>query len=414
MKSALQAGDWLKANRIASEHGSLWMIDPADPKRSATNLYSGSSGVVLYFLERYQLTGERESREIALSGADYLMATLPSRPQDVQAGLYTGISGVGFVLLETYRVSGEEKYLEGARLVLSLLEESARNVGKGVDWGPSTDIISGSAGTGLFLLHAARELQSPSARRLAAQAGERLLELARPDQGGQKWAMREDFPRLMPNFSHGTAGIAYFLAMLYKDTGQREFLQGAIEGARYLQAVARTFGNGEACLIFHHEPEGEELFYLSWCHGPAGTARLFYLLHQVSGEAEWMEWVRRLARGVRESGIPEKQTPGYWNNVSQCCGAAGVAQFFLNLHQAAGRAEDLSFARLMADALLEKATVKDGQARWVQAEHRVRPELLQAQTGYMQGASGIGLMLFNLHRQQSGLERGIVLPDNPF
>ncbi|HSR49675.1 MAG TPA: lanthionine synthetase LanC family protein, partial [Acidobacteriota bacterium] len=172
--------------------------------------------------------------------------------------------------------------------------------------------------------------------------------------------------------------------------------------------------DGEACLIFHHEPEGEELFYLSWCHGPAGTARLFYLLHQITGEQEWMDWVDRLARGIRQSGIPEQETPGYWNNVSVCCGAAGVAEFFLNLHQATGRAQDLSFALRMTDALLGKATIEEGQARWVQAEHRVRPELLQAQTGYMQGAAGIGLMLFHLHRLQAGLERGIVLPDNPF
>ena len=34
--------------------------------------------------------------------------------------------------------------------------------------------------------------------------------------------------------------------------------------------------------------------------------------------------------------------------------------------------------------------------RWVQAEHRVRPELLVAQTGYMQGAAGIGMWLLRL------------------
>ncbi|HSR53782.1 MAG TPA: lanthionine synthetase LanC family protein, partial [Acidobacteriota bacterium] len=386
LRTALQAGDWLKSQRIASEHGSLWVIDPADPKRSATNLYSGSAGIVLYFLERYQLTGEEDSLKIALSGADYLMATLPSRPEGVQAGLYTGISGVGFVLLETHRVSGRDKYLEGARIVLHLLEESAQEVGrgenKGVQWNSVTDIIGGSAGTGLFLLYAARSLESPSARRLAERAGQRLLESGRPAQGGLKWPMSEDYPRLMPNFSHGTAGIAYFLASLYKDTGRQEFLDAARRGARYLQAIATKFGDGEACLIFHHEPEGEELFYLSWCHGPAGTARLFYLLYQITGEQEWMDWVDRLARGIRQSGIPEQETPGYWNNVSVCCGAAGVAEFFLNLHQATGRAQDLSFALRMTDALLGKATIEEGQARWVQAEHRVRPELLQAQTGY--------------------------------
>src|SRR5205807_7662562 len=200
---------------------------------------------------------------------------------------------------------------------LGLLKERARKAGRGVEWNGATDIISGSAGTGLFLLYAAKELRDDSARKVAIAAGRRLLDLGRPATGGLKWAMDAKFPRLMPNFCHGTAGVAYFLACLYDETRQKEFLEGARAGAKYLQAEART--EGDVCLIFHHEPGGKDLYYLSWCHGPAGTARLIYRLHQVTGEKEWMEWVKRCARGILQSGIPEKRTPGFWNNVSQCC-----------------------------------------------------------------------------------------------
>jgi lantibiotic modifying enzyme len=55
--------------------------------------------------------------------------------------------------------------------------------------------------------------------------------------------MTPSFPRLMPNFSHGTAGIAYFLASLYKATKQHEFLTAALSGAKYLQAIAKTEGD---------------------------------------------------------------------------------------------------------------------------------------------------------------------------
>ena len=56
------------------------------------------------------------------------------------------------------------------------------------------------------------------------------------------------------------------------------------------------------------------------------------------------------ARALLHSGIPEKRTDGYWNNVSQCCGAAGVAQFFLDLHGTARGQRDarfLDFAKKM-------------------------------------------------------------------
>lgn len=33
---------------------------------------------------------------------------------------------------------------------------------------------------------------------------------------GLSWPMSPDYPRLMPNFSHGTAGTAYFLSRLYE------------------------------------------------------------------------------------------------------------------------------------------------------------------------------------------------------
>jgi hypothetical protein len=52
--------------------------------------------------------------------------------------------------------------------------------------------------------------------------------------------------------------------------------------------------------------------------------------------------------------------------------------------------------------------------KWIQAEHRTRPELLVAQTGLMQGAAGIGLYLLHLDALERGQHIKIVLPDTPF
>jgi lantibiotic modifying enzyme len=224
--------------------------------------------------------------------------------------------------------------------------------------------------------------------------------------------MNPSFARLMPNFSHGTAGISYFLATLYRETRTREFLDAALAGAKYLQSVAKT--DNKACLVFHNEPDGKDLYYLGWCHGPVGTARLFYRLHQITGEPVWMDLVKKSARGILVSGIPEKQTPGFWNNVSQCCGSAGVAEFFLNLYQVTRDREYLAFSRRVATHLIGKATRDRVGMRWIQAEHRVRPELLVAQTGYMQGAAGIGMLLLHLDGFQRGKKAVVDFPDSPF
>jgi lantibiotic modifying enzyme len=224
--------------------------------------------------------------------------------------------------------------------------------------------------------------------------------------------MDPEFPRLMPSFSHGTAGVAYYLATLYQETKRSDFLDAALAGARYLLGVAKT--EGDACLVFHHEPDGQDLYYLGWCHGPVGTARLFYRLWEVTGDKVWLDWVRKSARGIMASGIPEKETPGFWNNAGICCGLAGVGEFFLDLYGVTKEKEYLDFCDRITERLLRKATEKDGQLYWIQAEHRARPDFLVAQTGYMQGAAGIGMFLLKLDAVKRGQALSVVFPDTPF
>src|SRR5262249_16155635 len=178
------------------------------------------------------------------------------------------------------------------------------------------------------------------------------------------------------------------------ETKKKEFLDAALAGAKYLQSIADTEGDG--CLIFHNEPDGKDLYYLGWCHGPVGTARLFYRLYQATGDKTWLGGTGQSARSVMARGIPEKQTPGFWNNVSVCCGSAGVAEFFLSLHRLTRDPTYLEFSERVTAQLLAKGTRDEAGLRWVQAEHRVKPELLIAQTGYSQGAAGVGMWLLHL------------------
>ena len=127
-----------------------------------------------------------------------------------------------------------------------------------------------------------------------------------------------------------------------------------------------------------------------------------------------MRWVDKSANALTRSGIPEQRTPGFWNNVSQCCGSAGVAQFFLDLHRVRSDAAYLAFAKKMTADLLARGTRDEKGLRWVQAEHRVKPDLLVAQTGYMQGAAGIGVWLLRLDAAETGRKTFIRLADSPF
>jgi len=180
-------------------------------------------------------------------------------------------------------------------------------------------------------------------------------------------------------------------------------------------AVSIPENGGEGCLILHDQPDNPTLYYLAWCHGPAGTARFFYQLHRATGDTSWLDWAHKGAKSILASGIPDHLTPGFWNNVGQCCGSAGVAELFLGLHRLHPDERYFAFARHLAEDLLKRGTATPGDGlRWVHAENRISPNEVQAQTGLMQGAAGIGLFLLHLDAVERGREWTFALPDYPW
>ncbi len=391
--------------------GAAKWVDTAESPKSDNSLYAGTPGPVLFFLELYRYTGDQRYLKSARTRADALLGSIAT---EEGSGLYEGLAGIGFTLGEAYLITKDTKYRAGALRCVELLGERASSAFAGNQWNDMADVIAGGSGIGLFLLWADEHLDAPAARQLAIGAGDRLLELARPASAGQlKWMMDSKFPREMPNFSHGTAGVAYFLASLYRRTYQRKFLDAAVAGAHYLLSIADT--QGEACIIYHNN-EDKKLYYLSWCHGPAGTARLFYRLYQVTQDSTWLDWTKKSASALAANGAPARVvTPGEWNNISACCGVTGQAQFFLDMYQVTTDRKYLDLATQASALVVGKATRDKAGTRWVQAEHRVRPELEVAQAGYMQGASGVGLWLLHFSAFLSHSHKPVItLPDNPF
>lgn len=411
--AAMAAARWLRATAIESPTGTSWPAVPPDARTVQHDLYTGFPGVVLFLIELHRVTGDRAWLDLATKGADQLAASLPeSQSGDEGAGLYSGLAGIAYTLEEADQARGESRYRTAIQKALGAIVAGARDAGAGVEWNDSTDIISGSAGTGLYLLRTSATMKDSAARDIAIRAGRRLVE--REFRSGETsfWMASSSFPRNMPNFSHGTAGVAYFLASLAAATRDKSFADAAARGGKYLQSIA-TPTDGDGRRIFHNDPDGRDLFYLSWCHGPAGTARLFHRLGAVTGDRSWSAYVPRLAQGIVASGVPQR-SPGFWNNISQCCGNCGVSDFFVSLHGITGDASYLAFARRVADDTLERATPEGDGSKWIQAENRVSPNVILAQTGLMQGAAGVGLAMLRLDGALRGRKPTIVLPDSPF
>jgi hypothetical protein len=180
-----------------------------------------------------------------------------------------------------------------------------------------------------------------------------------------------------------------------------------------LRSIASSDASAR-CLVPHDLPEQRDLFYLGWCHGPAGTGRFLYELSAVTNDSDWKTFANAAADSVIHSGVPEKQTPGYWNNLSRCCGAVALGEFFLCRYRLTNVAEDRAFAIRIGEYLRSRAETDGAGLKWVQAENRIEPDNLQAQTGIMQGAAGIGLFFIHLSELDGEAETAIRFPDSPW
>ena len=128
----------------------------------------------------------------------------------------------------------------------------------------------------------------------------------------------------------------------------------------------------------------------------------------------WREWIDELNAWIVDSGAPEKQSDGYWNNISQCCGNVGIGQYCIDLtRQGKWTAAQALSDRVVANTM-SRATDDQAGLRWVQAENRVSPEAVVAQTGFMQGAAGVGTFFLQLDALARGVTWPTPWPDTPF
>ncbi|HXT70460.1 MAG TPA: lanthionine synthetase LanC family protein [Vicinamibacterales bacterium] len=408
---AIRCGQWIDKAAQDRDGGLAWPADPLKPAAIGLDFYNGTPGVVYFFANLYAATGDARWRERADRGGAYLVAESARAGEKLNTGLYTGTAGLGTTYMALAKTKVGASWTDHAKKAAATLTARARTAGDGADWSDSNDIVSGTAGTGLFLLDAASAWKDRSLRDLAARAGRRLIAQGVPAEGGLMWFPAGQRGANYPNFSHGTAGVAYFLATLHEATHERAYLDAALAGVKYFDAVSTRRDNARA--IFHVTGGGENRFYLSWCHGPVGTARLFYRLLSITGDQRHHRSIGELTSWLMSSGAPEQQSAGYWNNISQCCGNVGIGQYAIDLARhrlpwAAGLG-----ARVVKNTM-SRATDDASGLRWVQAENRVSPENVVAQTGFMQGAAGVGTFFLQLDAYERKQRWPTPLPDTPW
>ena len=373
----------------------------ADPTDGSYGMHSGVGGLA-HALAEIRLTREWTIEEQRL--ADGIAHTLAARiPTTTEYDFFDGLTSTVGILLALDA--------PGADAAVARLGKLATPDGWPASWlepravpdGRCNDATLGTAGVLLGALWALRH-GVPGAAELADHAVNVLL--AERESNGYWPFLPLRFLRQpdlrMPNWSHGQAGIVAALAAAGITLDRPDLLEVATRGAQNLLELGDT-GDGGLRLP-HYVPDrtNTDTFTYSWCHGPTGTSLLFAALDragvQAVGGRTPHDWELACFHSLRVSGIPARLRPGFWDNDGRCCGTAGVGDVVLTAWQRDGRDEDLAFAVVLGDALLDRA-IRDGNALyWRFLEHRNADPLLPPGPGWMQGAAGIAAYLFRLAR----------------
>jgi lantibiotic modifying enzyme len=252
---------------------------------------------------------------------------------------------------------------------------------------------------------------------MARQGARFLLGQAQAAPSGTYWLFRRSKPFNLPNFSHGTAGVAYVLATVGSLAGDEALLAGAQAGFEYIRSIAKVDDGILRIPYGWGSDSWDGLYEFGWAHGLSGDAVLFQRLQQVGIEPQLASEYEELVKSTLVSiGLPgatanpfaEPSTP-----LDQRFGRAGVLVLLSQWSRDAPAASDITDLRNALWRHIESAAVRnDGGAYWeIDA-----PEFMgggrAAFTGHLHGAAGIGLALLRLHSSMTMQPPYLLLPDD--
>lgn len=438
---AEESAAWIKTTERKTEFGKRWVQSPDSeddfsdyPMLTEKALYGGSAGIGLFYLRLYQVTGKDEYLSEAKAAAADIIATdegvefyektfQPKKVADKlihvknmpgwMAGYYNGPTGSAYLILKLYELTADEQYKAYAIKVADDLLSAAKTAPEGIYWSEQNDLC-GDAGFVTYLVSVYEITKDTKYLDAAKSLGKYVISKGKDaPKGGKYWNVVDltiiDFPEdvFWVNLAHGTSGVAWIFTVLYNATKDEIFLQAAKEGAKYLQSIA--VGDDYAVLIPYLDSEkrgpSTEFYYLSTCHGPAGTALLFENLYRITDDREYLDWVKKLSRGIIKAGAPENYSRGYWRSQALCCGTPGLLEHFVSVYKLTGEKEFLDYAKRTARTIIGQSQVDDDDTniyklsdkrRWLGNWWRTIPHDVHTYTGLYIGTAGNAWSLLSL------------------
>ena len=385
------------------------------------NLYVGGAGILHMYVQLDQVFHKKEYQKIISGMTRYIAkhlfdgVILAKQEGEYVPGMaeafYSGIGGIGLILNEVYRLYQDEHAKTGAMKILDHYLDTYIEYHKEIYWSDNSPIFF-DGGNILYLLDCCETYKELpiKLKDVITKATDHILNHAikHEDGGIEIDHLHVDFKHKEPNFEFGTAGAGYLFTKVYEFTKDSKYLDAAKQTIIYLKSIAVK--QKEGYLIPYKLGVYTDLFYLGNCHGPVGTAKLFYELYQVTRDESYLKEIYQLIDGAKSLGAPFTQSAGFWNTTCICCGPAGYLPMFVGLYQLT---KDSRWKKLAHDVgeVLAGTKVKN---HWEIAFDRTKPKVITSPAGYFTGAAGIVVALLQIYCLEEKIGGIVGLIDDPY
>lgn len=357
------------------------------------SIYHGCSGILLFYLELYEVTRETRYLTIVKKGLEEVITCIANR-NDQDYSLYFGQSGVLFLIARYSELLGTDRYeQEAARLATSIAQASQKRM--------PNELLQGRAGM-IVALHMATQCFENDVFRLPLELCVKcFLADLKPGLEGLYLDENPNSYHPLTGLAHGNSGIALALCNL-SSTYQPEAIEWIIENLQANESLAFSFSEqnwrdhrafvvpeqlAQALRAYaKHEPfQSVSRFSDAWCHGSPGIILSHLAFDKITNRDTTSALIDRyLTTTILDNS----------SNDSLCCGLSGQIYCLLestsenkntHLHNRIDHGLDLIMTQWES-----KKKVRSG---WYQFESIPEPSLFK-------GIAGVGYMLTRVIKKQ--------------
>lgn len=392
LAAALEVGDLLLDQAVTDNRLIYWKAVNRLEKTVTydhDHLYSGGSGIGLFFLELYKHTGRKKYLQTASRAIR--SAAIREKSKSLSSSFLCGRIGIAYALIKLYEVTGTQAH----RAQALAMAKSCRS-----SFSTAHEYLNGNAGIALGLLYIYNICKEPWLLEMADEYVAQLLRGVHHDVTGIYWDGGFFQVRPLCGFSHGVSGIGFVFMELGRCLNNPALYTIAEQAFAYENAhfdnVHKNWPDFRLNMwkpeqitdMEHAYKEGRlEVFsaagnMAAWCHGAPGIALSRIAAYQLTGSPTYLDDINHALDTTAHTHI---------HDISLCHGLAGNLEPFIESYLVLGRKSDWKRAHTSGAQL---------QQRWKQLVQNLKEDAAVGELldpSLFLGLAGVGYTFLRLH-----------------